>query len=57
MRFVLLIVLLSGCAANEEGHGGYSTPEPCGETWLCPGDPLCEPDEYKFLCEKREPGK
>lgn len=57
MRIFLLVIILSGCTSNERSHGGYTTPEPCGENWLCPGDPRCELDEHKFLCEKRESSK
>lgn len=50
---ILLALLIAACspAPAKERGGGYIVPRDCGDRWVCADDPLCEVEEYRFLCE------
>lgn len=56
IRFLLLCYLLffSGCAVRQVDLNidGYVNPDSCGDRWVCEGDPICDDENYEFLCEK-----
>lgn len=54
MNKLLVIVLLAmlGCTNVDNNADGYVNPEACGQRWLCPGEPLCDTYEFKFMCEE-----
>lgn len=48
-----LVLFLIGCTQTKtpEKAGGYIVPDSCGTSWVCPGEPECDDEHLKFLCE------
>lgn len=57
MKILMLLVILfiSSCSTvDKPDHvGGYIVPKSCetNPSWVCPGEPECEDEHLKFLCD------
>lgn len=53
---VLIFLALGGCVSRpvDLNIDGYVNPDSCGDRWVCEGEPICDDENYRFLCERWE---
>lgn len=54
--FLFCLFFISGCAVKgiDLNVDGYVNPDSCGDRWVCEGEPICDDENYRFLCERWE---